>query len=418
MAESERAYGRRILSHTDMNDARKTLPALEGGTPVRGDFLSFYRPAVDQDDIDAVVNAVKSGWLTLGPQTVRFERELETALRVKHVVALSSCTEAMFLALMALDIGPGDEVITSPLTFASTVHAILHTGATPVLADIEQTTFGLDPAAVRARLTPRTRAILPVHYGGQACKIDELLAIAREHDLAVVEDAAHAFGASRNGIPVGSFGDATAFSFYATKNITTGEGGCVATGRDDIADKIRKLGFHGITRDAWKRYADRGAWYYEVEMPGYKSNMSDILASLGLSQLKKTKRILERKSAIAARFIERLADQPCFELPETASGNVHTWHLFVLRLNLAALRIDRDHFIKALTEENIGSSVHFIPIHNHPFFKPLLRSGDRFPVCDDFFSRCISLPIFAGMNERDESSVVEALSKLASYYGT
>jgi dTDP-4-amino-4,6-dideoxygalactose transaminase len=405
-----------IGSLTSMNDNARNKPAVEGGRPVRDDFLSFYRPAIGEDDIESVVTALRSGWLTLGPQTVRLERELESYLDVKHVVALSSCTEAMFLALKALGIGPGDEVITSALTFASTVHAILHTGATPVLADIEGATFGLSPDAVREKLTARTRAILPVHYGGQACLIEEILSIAAEHGLAVVEDAAHSFGASCNGRLIGGFGDATAFSFYATKNITTGEGGCLATNDDALAEAVRKLGFHGISRDAWKRYADRGSWYYEVEIPGYKSNMSDILASLGLSQLKKAGSLLARRKEIAAGFSSRLADSPWFQLPETGPRNRHSWHLYVVRLNLDRLRLDRDRFIAALTEENIGSSVHFIPIHVHPFFQPLLTAGDTFPRCDDFFARCISLPIFAGMNERDESSVVEALIKIAAYY--
>jgi dTDP-4-amino-4,6-dideoxygalactose transaminase len=399
-----------------MGTRNRHTPAIEGGIPVREEFLSFHRPSIDEDDIASVAEAVRSGWLTLGPRTERFETELKAFLGVRNVVALSSCSDAMFLALKALGIGPGDEVITSPLTFASTVHAIIHTGATPVLADIEDVTFGVSPMEIERRLTPATRAILPVHFGGQACGIGAILDSARGRGLSVVEDAAHSFGASWNGTPVGAFGDATAFSFYATKNITSGEGGCIATNDDGLAEAVRKLGFHGMSRDAWKRYADRGSWYYEVESPGFKDNMSDILASLGLSQLRKTEHLLARRTHIAERYAEALGGSRFFELPATGAGNKHTWHLFVIRLRPEALRIDRDYFIKALTEERIGTSVHFIPIHRHPFFKPMLRGGERFPRCDDFFARCISLPLYAGMSDLDVNSVVEALKRIAGYY--
>lgn len=391
-------------------------PAIEGGVPVREDFLSFYRPSVDEDDIASVADAVRSGWLTLGPRTERLEAELKAFLGVRNVVALSSCTDAMFLALKALGIGPGDEVITSPLTFASTVHAIIHTGAAPVLADIEDATFGVSPEEIERKLSPATKAVLPVHFGGQACRIGAILELARNRGLFVIEDAAHSFGASWNGTAVGAFGNATAFSFYATKNITTGEGGCIATADDGLADAVRKLGFHGMSRDAWKRYTDRGSWYYEVESPGYKCNMSDIHAALGLSQLRKAGYLLERRKQIAELYREGLGESPFFRLPAAGEGNVHTWHLYVIRLAIEALRIDRDQFIKALTEERIGSSVHFIPIHRHPFFKPMLGRGERYPACDDFFDRCISLPLYAGMSERDVKTVVDALKRIAAYY--
>jgi dTDP-4-amino-4,6-dideoxygalactose transaminase len=399
-----------------MNKNEGKKPAIEGGTPVRADFLSFYRPSVDEGDVESVVDAIRSGWLTLGPRTIEFERKLEAYLGAKHVLALSSCSEAMFLALKALEVGPGDEVITSALTFASTVQAIIHTGAEPVLADIEEETFGPSPADIKRKITKRTKAIMPVHYGGQACLLDEILDIAGKNGVAVVEDAAHALGASCSGRKVGSFGNATAFSFYATKNITTGEGGAIATNDDDLDETVRKLSFHGISRDAWKRYADRGSWYYEVEVPGFKSNMSDLSASLGMSQLRKLDDFLRKKNEIAEYFTDNLRGSVFFQLPTARMENYHTWHLFVIRLNLDKLKIDRDYFIKALAAENIGSSVHFIPIYRHPFFAPYAKEGETFPACEDFFSRCISLPIFAGMNEPDQRDVVTALKNIALHY--
>jgi dTDP-4-amino-4,6-dideoxygalactose transaminase len=254
-------------------------PAIEGGMPTRGEPLPFCRASIDDRDVAAVVETVSSGWLTVGPRTEELERRLADYLSVRHVVAVSSCSEAMFLALSALGVGPGDEVITSCLTFASTVHAIVHTGARPVLADVEMETFGLDPAHVESLITPATRAILPVHFGGQACRIEEIVDLAGRRGLHVVEDAAHSFGAEVGGTPLGAFGDATAFSFYATKNLTTGEGGAISTDSDELAERLRLLSYHGMSRDSWTRYTDRGSWYYQVELPGYKCNLNDMQAA-------------------------------------------------------------------------------------------------------------------------------------------
>jgi dTDP-4-amino-4,6-dideoxygalactose transaminase len=399
-----------------MKKSRADTPAIEGGTPVRAAMLPFYRAAIDERDIESVVDTLRSGWLTVGPRTERLERVVAEYLGVDHVVAVSSCSEAMFLALVALGVGPGDEVITSSLTFASTVHAIIHVGATPVLADIEPETLGLDPAAVAARVGPRTRALLPVHFGGQACRIMDICEIAARRNLAVVEDAAHSFGATVEGRPLGAFGDATAFSFYATKNITTGEGGAVSTGDGELAARLRLWSYHGMSRDSWNRYADRGSWYYQVEVPGYKCNMSDVLAALGLSQMEKIDRLLSRRRAIAARYDELLSGSEFFELPRERRGNGHTWHLFAVQLRLDALTIDRNRFIEALTAENIGSSVHFIPIYRHPFFAPYGAEAGEFPACESYYSRCVSLPLFPDMSVSDADDVVEALNRIASYY--
>jgi dTDP-4-amino-4,6-dideoxygalactose transaminase len=393
------------------------MPAIEGGTPVRETPLPFFRAALNDNDVEAVARAIRSGWLTVGPRTEELEQTLSGYLGAGHVVAISSCSEAMFLALKALDIGPGDEVITSSMTFASTVHSIMHVGATPVLADIETETFGPDPESVREKINDRTKAILPVHYGGQACRIEELCEIAARHKLAIVEDAAHSFGAEVNGRRLGDFGDATAFSFYATKNFTTGEGGALSTGDGELARRVRLLSYHGMSRDSWDRYADKGSWYYEVDAVGYKCNLNDILSSLGLSQLARIDELLERRRIVADRFTELLADSPCFELPAERKGNRHTWHLYVLRLNLDRLSIDRDRFTRALTEENIGNSVHFIPVYKHPFFSPYGVDPKDFPISEEFFSRCVSLPLYPDMSERDVDDVVDALNKVAAYYG-
>lgn len=394
------------------------VPAIEGGAPVRSETLPFFRVSIDERDISAVTETLRSGWLTVGPRTEELEARLREYFGVSHALTVSSCSEAMLLSLKALDIGPGDEVITSALTFASTVHAIVHTGAHPVLADIETETFGPDPDSISSKVTSRTRAVMPVHFGGQACRIQEICESAKEQGHYVVEDAAHSFGAFAGGTPVGRFGDATTFSFYVTKNLTTGEGGAITTMDDDLATRLRLLSYHGMSRDSWKRYTDKGSWYYEVEVSGFKANMSDMQASLGLSQLDRLDEMLERRRAIAGRFRSKLDGSRYFELPRERTGNVHTWHLFVLRIVPAALRIGRDEFIRALTAENIGSSVHFIPIYRHPFFEKYGASPDEFPATEDYFSRCISLPVFPSMTDSDVDDVVEALSRIADYYRT
>jgi dTDP-4-amino-4,6-dideoxygalactose transaminase len=396
--------------------SRSSLPAIAGGTPVRSKPLPFFRAAVDEGDVAAVAETLRSGWLTSGPKAVELEKRLGEYLGTSHTIAVSSCSEAMFLCMKALGVGPGDEVITSPITFASTVHAILHNGATPVLADIEPDTFGVDPAAVRACLTPRTKAIMPVHFGGQACRIEEILAIADPAGLPVVEDAAHSFGARVHGRLLGRFGRATAFSFYATKNLTTAEGGAITTEDEALAQRLRLLGYHGMSRDSWSRYTDKGSWYYEVQIPGYKCNLSDLHAALGLTQLAKIDLLLERRRSVADALTRALGSCAAVELPREYPGNWHTWHLYVVRVRPEALRIGRDEFIKALRAENVGTSVHFIPVHRHPFFQPYLRTGQSFPAAEDYYARCISLPIFPDMSDDDVRDVGEAVTRIAEHF--
>jgi dTDP-4-amino-4,6-dideoxygalactose transaminase len=394
----------------------KSIPAIEDGIPIRDSFLPFCRAPIDDRDIEEVAEALRSGWLTIGPKTEEFERRLAGHLGVPYVIGVSSCSEAMFLSLKALAIGPGDEVITSSLTFASTVHSILHIGATPVIVDIEDETCGPDPKEIERRINSKTKAILPVHFGGQACRIEEICEIASHKDLIVVEDAAHAFGAAYRDKKIGCFGNATAFSFYATKNLTTGEGGCITTTDAELDKELRRLSYHGMSRDSWERYSDRGSWYYEVEVPGYKSNLNDILASLGLSQLEKFDKIQKRRTDVAEMYLELLESSPFLELPRVREGNLHNWHLFVIRLNLDTITVDRDHFVRALAAENIGCSVHFIPIHMHPFFDRYRKKNHHYPKCDSYFNRCISLPIYPNMRDGDVQDVVDALNKLGYHY--
>ncbi len=399
-----------------MGNRRYKLPAIEGGDPVRKDFLPFFRPSIDASDIQRVTDTLQSGWLTMGPQTRLFERDLRKHLGVRNVVTVNSCSAAMYLALAALGVGPGDEVVTSALTFASTVHAILHVGAKPVLADIEMETFGPAPDEFAKRTTKQTKVYMPVHFGGQACRISDIVNLAESNSIRVVEDAAHSFGAGVGGKKIGGFGDATAFSFYATKNLTSGEGGCLSTNRDELARQFRTLSYHGMSEDSWNRHSDRGSWFYDVEALGYKFNMSDLLSSLGLSQLGRIDKLLCGRRVVAGRFLDQLDGSAYLELPRIADGNFHTWHLFVVLLNLDALTIDRDKFAKALNAENIGCSVHFIPVYKHGFFRPYLAESADFPNCESYFSRCLSLPIFPGMSESDADDVVRAIDRIAAHY--
>jgi len=391
-------------------------PALEGGTPVRaGTPVPFYRASITDGDVEAVATTLRSGWLTLGPRVGEFEAAIAAHTGSPHAVATSSCTTALFLALRAFGVGPGDEVIVPSLTFAATVNTVLHCGATPVLADIELESFGLDPEAVAALLTSRTRGIVTVDYAGHPSKVDALRDLARAHGLFLLEDAAHSFGAALGGQPVGSLADATAFSFYATKCITTGEGGMLTCADAGLEHQVRLLGYHGMARDAWRRYSERGSWYYEVELPGYKCNMTDVQAALGLSQLQREPELRASRRAVAATYLAGLAGEPALELPAVRPGAEHAWHLFVIRLRTDALRCDRDRFARALREEGIVPSVHFIPYHRHPVGRAVERRGPLART-DDFAARCLSLPLFPHMPPEDLRDVVEALSKLLRYY--
>lgn len=378
------------------------------------DFLPYNQPSIDEEEIEAVVDTLRSGWITTGPRTRQFEQRFASYSDAAHAVALSSATAALHLALLAAGIGPGDEVILPAYTFAACAHVVVHLGATPVFVDSSADDLNIDPAAVERAITPRTRALMVVHFAGQPARMDELLPLAARHSLFLLEDAAHAVGACYRGRPVGSIGDATAFSFYATKNLTTGEGGMLTTNRAEIAESARLYALHGMSRDAWQRYGRAGSWFYEVVAPGYKYNMTDIQAALGLVQLQRLDEGNARRALLALRLTDALTGYDAVETPIVRPEVEHAWHLYTVRLREGSLRIDRDRFIEELEHRGIGASVHFIPVHLHPFYRETFGLGvGDFPVAESAYGRLISLPLYPRMSERDIDRVAEAVVEIA-----
>ncbi len=380
----------------------------------RPDFLPYALPYLDESEEQAVLEVLRSGWLTTGQRARQLEQDFCAYTGAKHAVAVNSCTAAMHIVLAAWEIGKGDEVITTPLTFCATIEAIEYVGATPVLVDIDPETANIDPAQIEQAITPRTRAIMPVHYGGLPCEMDAILDIAARHNLLVLEDAAHAAGATYKGRKIGSIGHATAFSFYANKNMTTGEGGMMTTNDADLADKCRILSLHGISRDAWKRYTATGSWYYEVQALGFKYNMPDVLAAIGVCQLRKLDAMNARRQQIAAQYHRAFGEMDFLTPfpPTLPSDRTHVWHLYTILLNLDALRTGRDAFIEELKARQIGVSVHYIPIHYHPHYRRYgWRRGD-FPHTEAYYARTISLPLYPSMTDADVADVVEAVADL------
>jgi dTDP-4-amino-4,6-dideoxygalactose transaminase len=375
----------------------------------RQDFLPFSPPLIGDEEISEVVDTLRSGWLTTGPKTRLFEERFAAYLGAPEALALNSCTAGLHTGLVALGIGRGDEVVTTTMTFAASVNVIEHVGARPVLVDVQPDTLNIDPIAVERAITPRTKAILPVHYGGHPVDLDEIMDLARIHGLAVIEDAAHALPARYKGHLVGSLGNAAAFSFYATKNLTTGEGGML-TGDPDLIAQARVVSLHGMSRNAWNRYDKGGSWFYEIIMPGFKYNMTDVQASLGLWQLQKLEGFQARRNEIVERYNEAFRDMQELEIPAVRSYCEPAWHLYVLRLCPETLRIDRDQFVEELTDRNIGTSVHFIPIHTHPYYaREYGYQPDDFPVAYGDYKRMLSLPLSPRMTDQDVADVIDAV---------
>lgn len=389
---------------------------------VRSTFLPFSPPLLGDDEIAEVLDTLRGPWLTTGPKTKRFEDAFASVVHADGALAVSSCTDALQVALASLGIGPGDAVFTTTMTFCSTVHVIEHVGARPVLVDVEPDTLNLDPVSLRTAVEGvvregelRPRAVIPVHFGGHPCDMDAIEAVASDHGLAIVEDAAHALPARSGdrviGNPTAPTGivRATAFSFYATKNITTGEGGML-TGPEDLLDEARLWSLHGMSRDAWKRYGKGGSWFYEVVRPGFKCNMTDIQAALGLRQLERLGAFQARRRAVVEGYVQRLGGCDALELPTERDDVESAWHLFPIRLRLDALTIDRASFIDDLTTRNIGASVHFIPIHVHPYYRD--RYGfapEDFPVAWGEYQRLVSLPLHPGLTDEDVDDVTTAV---------
>jgi dTDP-4-amino-4,6-dideoxygalactose transaminase len=380
-------------------------------------FLPFALPDIGEEEIAAVVDALRSGWVTTGPRARQFEAEFAAYLGgAVEAVAVNSATAGLHLALEALGIGPGDEVIVPTMTFTATAEVVRYLGAQPVLADVDPHTLNITPAAIAAAITPRTRAIVPVHYAGMACDMDAILALAAEHGLKVVEDAAHAFPTRYKGALVGTLGsDATVFSFYANKTMTTGEGGMVVTRDPALARRARLMRLHGISSDAFDRYVSKTpAWFYEVVAAGYKYNLGDIAAALGLAQLRKIDRFLARREQLAATYDQALAGLPLRLPARPAAGSSHAWHLYVVRLSNRA-RLNRDQLIQKLSERGIGTSVHFIPLHRHPYWRDSCHVAPlQFPVAEASYLGMLSLPLYTKMSDADQQRVITALRELLS----
>jgi dTDP-4-amino-4,6-dideoxygalactose transaminase len=397
------------VSRKETGDAAEAVDSQE--------FLPFHRPSIDEEDIACVSTALRSGWLTHGPVCREFEADFAAYTGASRAVALSSCTAALHLALAALDIGPGDEVITTPFTFCASAHVIEHVGATPVFADIDPITMQIDPVQIEQVLGPRTKAIIAVDYGGHPCPIEEIVKMARDRGVVVIEDAAHSLGAAVGSRPVGSIADVTAFSFYATKNITTGEGGMLTTENHQLADRVERLRLHGMQRDAWGRYQKTASWHYDVDEAGFKANMTDFQAALGRSQLRREPAMRARRTAIADRYraaFTALGD--LVELPTVKEGTRSAWHLYPLRLT-GKVRNMRDQLAEDLNHLGIGTSVHFIPLHLSTHFRQYSGfRGGEFPASEDAFSRVLSLPLYPVMTESDVERVINATLSLISGY--
>ena len=381
-------------------------------------FIPFHLPSIGDEEVREVEATLRSGWLTTGPRTAQFEREFAAYVEARGALAVNSCTSALHLALVALGIGPGDEVITTPLTFCATVHSILHVGATPVLADIGSD-GNIDPAQIERRITGRTRAIVPVHLGGLPCEMDAIWSLAKKRKIAVIEDAAHAVGARYRNRPIGAASsgnqlgsDAVAFSFYATKNLTTGEGGMVTARSPILAKKMRELALHGTTQDAWERYTERGTWYYEVVAGGFKYNLSDIQSAIGIHQLRKLDEFIDIRTEYADMYYRALGDLGEIELPPDNPCCKHAWHLYAIRLNLDRLRIDRKEFVIELRKRGIGTSVHFIPIPLHPFFANLNLAGQECPKTMELYPRIVSLPLYPAMSAEQVEYVANSVKEV------
>jgi dTDP-4-amino-4,6-dideoxygalactose transaminase len=380
---------------------------------IRSDFLPFSPPAIGQEEIDEVVDTLRSGWITTGPKTKQFESEFQERVGAQSALAVNSCTAAMHTALVTLGVGPGDEVITTPMTFAASVNVIEHVGARPVLADVEPDTLNIDPRVVESALTDRTKVILPVHFAGHPAELDDLHALAASRAIVVLEDAAHALPARYKGRGIGCGSNPVAFSFYATKNLTTGEGGML-TGSEEFLERARVVSLHGMSRDAWRRYDRGGSWFYEVLLPGFKYNMTDIQAALGLAQLRKLDGFQQRRREIVKAYSEAFTPDPALEPPTERTHVEHAWHLYSLRLRLDALTIDRARFIEELTERRIGTSVHFIPIHLHPYYrKKYSYAPHDFAVAFESYQRMISLPLHPGLRDQDVADVIDAVLDVA-----
>jgi perosamine synthetase len=375
--------------------------------------VPFHVAAVGEEEAQAAADVIRSGWLTMGQRTFEFERKFAAYVGAPHAIAVVSGTAALHLALEAFGIQAGDEVLLPTTTFTATAEVVCYLGARPVLVDVEPHTMNLDPADAERRITSRTKAIIPVHIAGVPCEMQQIQDLASAHGLRVVEDAAHALPASYHGTPIGALSEVTAFSFYATKTLTTGEGGMLTTGNDQIAERMRIMRLHGIEREAWKRYSGDGSWFYQVLEAGFKYNMTDIAAAIGLVQLGKCDDLSTVRHAVAERYTAAFSGIASLQVPDNHTDRKTSWHLYVLRIRPENLSIDRDRFIAELKNRGIGTSVHFIPLHLHPFYQKRFgyKPGD-FPQAEAEYARAFSLPIYPTMTDAEINAVINAVSEV------
>lgn len=381
--------------------------------PVRKSFLVFGSPRIEEAEIREVVETLRSGWLSTGPKVVKFEKMFKKYIGAKYAMALNSCTAGLHLAMLVSGLGHGDEIITTPMTFAATANVITHIGARPVFVDIDKHTMNIDPNLIEKKITKRTKAIVPVHFAGRPCDMDAIMSIAKKHRLLVISDAAHAIESEYNGQKVGSFGDMSIFSFYVTKNVCTGEGGMVTTNNKDWAEKVQMYGLHGMSKGAWHRYSDKGFKHYQVVFPGYKYNMMDIQASLGIHQLKRVGKYLKIREKIWKKYDRAFQGLPLIVPAPAEKDTVHARHLYTPLLDIDATDISRDAFQQGLHIENIGTGIHFVALHLHPYYANTfgLKRGD-FPNAEFVSDRTISLPLSAKLTDEDTDDVICAVKKV------
>jgi UDP-4-amino-4,6-dideoxy-N-acetyl-beta-L-altrosamine transaminase len=392
-------------------------PAIEGGKPVRADFLPYGKQWLDDAEINEVVDSLKSDLITTGPKMRLFEEKFKGYIGSKYAVAVNSGTAALHISTSSIDINPGDEVITTPLTFVASANCVVYRGGTPIFVDIKKNTYNIDPNEIRKKITPKTKAIIPVHFTGQPCDMDEISEIAKENDLYIIEDAAHAIDAEYKDKKIGNLSDLTTFSFHPVKNITTAEGGMVTTNNDDLHEKLLMYRTHGISKDAEKRFGKSGGFYYDMQYLGFRYNLSELHAALGIHQLDKLESFQKRRREIVKIYNRELDNIEEITIPFVKEDVKHSWHLYVIQINLENLRVDRDFIFKALREENIGVNVHYIPIHYHSYYQETfnLKKG-ILPNVEWLFPRLLTIPIFPKMSDSDVYDVVNALEKVLSFY--
>jgi len=393
--------------------------AIHGGSPVREKLLPYGRQSLDDADIQAVVEVLKSDWLTTGPKVGEFEERFAAWVGARHAVSFSSGTAALHGAAFAAGLGPGDEAITTPMTFCATANCVLYQGATPVFADVSADTLNLDPGELARKLSvrgsSRVKAIIAVDYAGHPAALDELGVLAKTHGALLIEDACHALGAEYRGKRVGGIADMTVFSFHPVKHLTTGEGGMVATNDARLAETLRRFRNHGISSEARQRQ-ESGQWFYEMVLLGFNYRLTDIACALGLTQLEKLAPNLARRREIAAQYAEAFRELPAIVTPTVRDGVDPAWHLYPVRLNLEMLAVGRGEIFRALRAENIGVNVHYIPVHQHPYYRERFTSQERYPVAEDAYERLISLPMFHAMTARDAQDVIHAVTKIVDHY--